>query len=85
VNGVLHSLDGEEIEAPSAPRTISDMGFERRLWFPLQYKTTTYQSAHLALSIFSDFGWISPFPATDPEARPTQLPVMASRVSSLAR
>jgi hypothetical protein len=33
LDGVLHGLDGEEVEAPSMPRTILDMGSERLLIF----------------------------------------------------
>jgi hypothetical protein len=38
VNGALHGLDGEEVEAPNAPRTIPDVGFEQPLCVPLWYK-----------------------------------------------
>jgi hypothetical protein len=38
VNGVPHSLDGEEVKAPITPRTILNMGSERPLRFPLRYK-----------------------------------------------
>jgi hypothetical protein len=34
--------------------------------------------AHLAVFIFSEIGQELPFPAADPEARPTLLPAMAS-------
>jgi hypothetical protein len=35
VSGALCGLDGKKAKAPSTPRTIPSMGFERSLWFSL--------------------------------------------------
>jgi hypothetical protein len=74
----LHGLDDKEIEAPSMPRTMPVVGYERPLRFSPMVQIVRFQTTQLLLSIFSKLGWKSSFPAIDLKARPAPSPVMAS-------
>jgi hypothetical protein len=65
VDGALHSLNGEELEAPSTPHIISSMGFEWLLHPPLWLvgphrlpgESIPYVDAFLGLPLCRDDGF----------------------------
>jgi hypothetical protein len=55
VDGALLGLDGKDVEAPSMPRIISDVGSERPLRPPLWHETSRCRINHLTLLVFNIF------------------------------